>query len=216
MLNKLTKQLNGEDWSWNNLNTLGWAIGSISGSMAEEQETGQYPKFLGAHWKFLKIVVNKLFEFMHQSHPGVQDMACDTFLKIGQRCKRKFVIIQVGEHEPFVSELLTEPLWDSSTVSQTYPDNVMVVRDYTITLLSTAFPNMSISAVTLFVNSLFESRNDPATFKEHIRDFLVQSKGFSSQDNGNLYVEETTAQRERKRQRMLTIPGLIAPNEIQD
>jgi exportin-1 len=42
---------------------------------------GQYPRFLKAHWKFLKTVVNKLFEFMHEIHPGVQDMACDTFLK---------------------------------------------------------------------------------------------------------------------------------------
>ncbi|XP_037467330.1 protein EXPORTIN 1A-like [Triticum dicoccoides] len=141
MLNKLTKQLNGEDWSWNNLNTLCWAIGSISGSMVEEQENkflvmvirdllnlyeitkgkdnkaviasnimyvvGQYPRFLRAHWKFLKTVVNKLFEFMHEMHPGVQDMACDTFLKIVQKCKRKFVTQQVGENEPFVSELLT-------------------------------------------------------------------------------------------------------------
>ena len=37
MLKKLSKQLSGEDWAWNNLNTLCWAIGSISGSMAEEQ-----------------------------------------------------------------------------------------------------------------------------------------------------------------------------------
>lgn len=37
MLKKLSKQLNGEDWTWNNLNTLCWAIGSISGSMVEEQ-----------------------------------------------------------------------------------------------------------------------------------------------------------------------------------
>lgn len=37
MLRKLNKQLNGEDWTWNNLNTLCWAIGSISGSMMEEQ-----------------------------------------------------------------------------------------------------------------------------------------------------------------------------------
>ncbi|MQM04067.1 hypothetical protein Taro_036861 [Colocasia esculenta] len=35
------------------------------------------------------------------------DMACDTFLKIVQKCKRKFVITQVGENEPFVSELLS-------------------------------------------------------------------------------------------------------------
>jgi hypothetical protein len=33
---------------------------------------GQYPRFLRAHWKFLKTVVNKLFEFMHEKHPGVQ------------------------------------------------------------------------------------------------------------------------------------------------
>lgn len=46
---------------------------------------GQYPRFLRAHWKFLRTVVNKLFEFMHELHPGVQDMACDTFLKIAQK-----------------------------------------------------------------------------------------------------------------------------------
>ena len=31
---------------------------------------GQYPRFLKAHWKFLKTVVNKLFEFMHETHDG--------------------------------------------------------------------------------------------------------------------------------------------------
>ncbi|CAA2968069.1 EXPORTIN 1A [Olea europaea subsp. europaea] len=591
MLEKLSKQLNGEDYTWNNLNTLCWAIGSISGSMVEEQENrflvmvirdllnlceitkgkdnkaviasnimyvvGQYPRFLRAHWKFLKTVVNKLFEFMHETHPGVQDMACDTFLKIVQKCKRKFVITQVGENEPFVSELLTslaatiadlephqihsfyesvgqmiqaesdpqkreeylqrlmqlpnqkwteiigqarqsvdflkdpdviravlnilqtntsaatslgtyflsqitlifldmlnvyrmyselistsiaqggpyasrtsvvkllrsvkretlklietfldkaedqpqigkqfvppmmdpvlgdyarnlpdaresevlslfatiinkykgtmiedvprifeavfqctlemitknfedypehrlkffsllhaiatycfpalvqlsseqlklvmdsivwafrhternvaetglnlllemlinfqasefcnqfhqsyfltieqeifavltdtfhkpgfklhvlvlqhlfclvesgalsEPLCDVSTVPYR-PNNGFFVREYTIKLLSTSFPNMKISEVTQFVNELFESRIDLSTFKNHIRDFLVQSKEFSAQDNKDLYAEEAAAQQERERQRMLSIPGLIAPNEIQD
>jgi exportin-1 len=32
---------------------------------------GQYPRFLKAHWKFLKTVVNKLFEFMHETHEGI-------------------------------------------------------------------------------------------------------------------------------------------------
>lgn len=50
---------------------------------------GQYPRFLKAHWKFLKTVVNKNFEFMHETHEGVQDMACDTFLKIAQKCESK-------------------------------------------------------------------------------------------------------------------------------
>ncbi|KAG7550928.1 Armadillo-type fold [Arabidopsis thaliana x Arabidopsis arenosa] len=592
MLRKLNKQLSGEEWAWNNLNTLCWAIGSISGSMAEDQENrflvmvirdllnlceitkgkdnkaviasnimyvvGQYPRFLRAHWKFLKTVVNKLFEFMHETHPGVQDMACDTFLKIVQKCKRKFVIVQVGENEPFVSELLsglattvqdlephqihsfyesvgnmiqaepdpqkrdeylqrlmalpnqkwaeiigqarqsveflkdpgvirtvlnilqtntsaatslgtyflsqislifldmlnvyrmyselvstniteggpyasktsfvkllrsvkretlklietfldkaedqphigkqfvppmmesvlgdyarnvpdaresevlslfatiinkykatmledvphifeavfqctlemitknfedypehrlkffsllraiatfcfpaliklsspqlklvmdsiiwafrhterniaetglnlllemlknfqqsefcnqfyrtyfmqieqeifavltdtfhkpgfklhvlvlqhlfclpesgalTEPLWDATTVPYPYPNNAAFVREYTIKLLSSSFPNMTAAEVTQFVDGLYESRNDPSGFKNNIRDFLVQSKEFSAQDNKDLYAEEAAAQRERERQRMLSIPGLIAPNEIQD
>ncbi|XP_072954085.1 protein EXPORTIN 1A [Typha angustifolia] len=592
MLNKLSKQLHGEDWTWNNLNTLCWAIGSISGSMMEDQENrflvmvirdllnlceitkgkdnkaviasnimyvvGQYPRFLRAHWKFLKTVVNKLFEFMHETHPGVQDMACDTFLKIVQKCKRKFVIMQVGETEPFVSELLsylastiadlephqihsfyesvghmiqaesdpskrddylkrlmelpnqkwaeiigqasrsvdllkdqeviktvlnilqtntsaasslgpcffpqislifldmltvyrmyselisntiaeggpfaskssyvkllrsvkretlklietfvdkaedqphigkqfvppmmdpvlgdyarnlpdaresevlslfatiinkykgammedvprifeavfqctlemitknfedypehrlkffsllraigthcfqaliqlssqqlklvmdsinwafrhterniaetglnlllemlknfqvsefcnqfyrsyyltieqeifavltdsfhkpgfklhvlvlqhmfclvdsgslTEPLWDSSTAPYPHQNNMMFVRDYTIKLLGTSFPNMTSAEVTQFVDGLFQSKNDLPTFKDNIRDFLVQSKEFSAQDNKDLYAEEAAAQRERERQRMLSIPGLIAPSELQD
>ena len=149
MLDKLANQLNGKEYSWNVLNTLCWAIGSISGSMAEDQENrflvtairdllnlceitrgkdhkaviasnimyvvGQYPRFLRLHWKFLKTVVNKLFEFMHETHPGVQDMACDTFLKISIKCKRKFVIMQVGEHEPFVNELLRSCRTPSAT-----------------------------------------------------------------------------------------------------
>mmetsp|Transcript_46953 Transcript_46953/g.93552 ORF Transcript_46953/g.93552 Transcript_46953/m.93552 type:complete len:1107 (-) Transcript_46953:612-3932(-) len=139
MLERLQQQVDGQQWSWHNLNTLCWAIGSISGAMSEEDEkrflvtvikdllglcemkrgkdnkavvasnimyvVGQYPRFLRAHWKFLKTVVNKLFEFMHELHPGVQDMACDTFLKISQKCRRKFVILQVGEAMPFIDEL---------------------------------------------------------------------------------------------------------------
>nr|CAB3456381.1 unnamed protein product [Digitaria exilis] len=552
MLNKLSKQLNGEDWSWNNLNTLCWAIGSISGSMVEEQSdqyaailpfinryvVGQYPRFLRAHWKFLKTVVNKLFEFMHEMHPGVQDMACDTFLKIIQKCKRKFVTLQVGESEPFVSVLLsnlpttiadlephqihtfyesvgqmiqaesdntkreeylkrlmslpnqkwaeiigeagrstdilknqdvirsvlnilqpiiyliacytrmyselvsnticeggpfasktsfvkllrsvkretlklietfldkaedlphlgkqfvppmmdpvlgdyarnvpdaresevlslfatiinkykgemleevprifeavfqctlemitknfedypehrlkffsllraigthcfqafiqlssqqlklvmdsiswafrhterniaetglsllleilknfeasgfqnqfyktyflnieqeifavltdtfhkpgfklhvsvlqhlfyvvdglTEPLWDATMVPSQYANNAMFVRDHTIKLLSSSFPNMTPVEVAKFVDGLFSSKTDLPNFKNHIRDFLVQSKEFSAQDNKDLYAEEAAVQREKERQRMLSIPGLVAPNELQD
>jgi exportin-1 len=67
---------------------------------------GQYPRFLKAHWKFLKTVVNKLFEFMHESHEGVQDMACDTFIKIARQCKRHFVALQPGEQEPFIEEIV--------------------------------------------------------------------------------------------------------------
>ncbi|CAO3597587.1 unnamed protein product [Absidia cylindrospora] len=140
MTNKLQRQMDGSEWSWQNLNKLCWAIGSISGAMNEETEkrflvtvikellslcemkrgkdnkavvasnimytVGQYPRFLKAHWKFLKTVVNKLFEFMHESHEGVQDMACDTFIKISQKCMRYFVEQQSGERQPFIDEIL--------------------------------------------------------------------------------------------------------------
>lgn len=33
-------------------------------------------------------------------------MACDTFLKISNKCKRKFVVLQLQEQQPFVAELL--------------------------------------------------------------------------------------------------------------
>jgi len=37
---------------------------------------------------------------------GVQDMACDTFIKIAKKCRRHFVILQSQETEPFVEEIL--------------------------------------------------------------------------------------------------------------
>ncbi|XP_055916894.1 exportin-1 [Eupeodes corollae] len=138
---KLLNQVNGTEFSWKNLNTLCWAIGSISGAFNEEDEkrflvtvikdllglceqkkgkdnkaiiasnimyvVGQYPRFLRAHWKFLKTVVNKLFEFMHETHDGVQDMACDTFIKIAIKCRRHFVTIQPNEACTFIDEILS-------------------------------------------------------------------------------------------------------------
>mmetsp|Transcript_19896 Transcript_19896/g.79425 ORF Transcript_19896/g.79425 Transcript_19896/m.79425 type:complete len:964 (-) Transcript_19896:362-3253(-) len=140
MLKKLASQMDRTEWSWHNLNTLCWAVGSISGAMTEAQEkkflvivikellqlceivkgkdnkavvasnimyvVGQYPRFLRAHWKFLKTVVNKQFEFMLETHPGVQDMACDTFMKIAQKCRKKFVAMQQGENKPFIDEII--------------------------------------------------------------------------------------------------------------
>lgn len=138
---KLLNQVNGTEFSWKNLNTLCWAIGSISGAFNEDDEkrflvtvikdllglceqkkgkdnkaiiasnimyvVGQYPRFLRAHWKFLKTVVNKLFEFMHETHDGVQDMACDTFIKIAIKCRRHFVTIQPNEACTFIDEILS-------------------------------------------------------------------------------------------------------------
>lgn len=37
---------------------------------------------------------------------------------------------------------------------------------------------------------------DNAAFKDHLRDFLVQTKSFSSQDNADLFADEAAAARE--------------------
>lgn len=41
-----------------------------------------------------------------ETHDGVQDMACDTFIKIAQKCRRHFIQVQVGEVMPFIDEIL--------------------------------------------------------------------------------------------------------------
>jgi exportin-1 len=92
-------------FSFERLNKLCWALGSISGCMPSEEEdkfvvsvikellnlcedthgktnkafvatdimyvVGQFPNFLITHWAFLKTVIKKLVEFMHEKHEGV-------------------------------------------------------------------------------------------------------------------------------------------------
>ena len=41
-----------------------------------------------------------------ETHDGVQDMACDTFIKIAQKCRRHFVQVQQLEVMPFIEEIL--------------------------------------------------------------------------------------------------------------
>lgn len=67
---------------------------------------GQYPAFLKCHWKFLKTVIKKLNEFMHEKHPGVQDMACETYLVIAKECKEEFSKAQ-AEDGPYLNIILS-------------------------------------------------------------------------------------------------------------
>lgn len=96
---------------------------------------GQYPEFLNEHWNFLQTVILKLFEFMHETFEGVQEMAScclpfflsssisfsflmfvfrswcqsvDTFLKIAKKCRGEFVVIQQNEEVPFVNKILSQ------------------------------------------------------------------------------------------------------------
>jgi exportin-1 len=67
----------------------------------------QHPRFLVNHWNFLKTVVKKLFEFMHETHFGIKDMSVDTFLRISQNCGGEFIRIHEADdqREPFIFEI---------------------------------------------------------------------------------------------------------------
>lgn len=224
MLAKLTEQVDGSAWSWNNLNTLCWAIGSISGAMAEDEEkrflvtvikdllglceqkrgkdnkavvasnimyvVGQYPRFLRAHWKFLKTVVNKLFEFMHEVHPGVQDMACDTFLKIAGKCRRKFVTLQAEESVPFICELVDNL---NAIISDLEPHQIQAFYEAVGTMLSDKsrdlpidrknllarlmeLPNRSWRMIMEQATTNVESLVEPNTIKEIIKILKTNNK----------------------------------------
>ena len=69
---------------------------------------GQFPVFLRTHWAFLKTVINKLHEFMHEPHPGVQDMASETYLKISKLTKEEFVKRNGKEEEPYVNVIIRD------------------------------------------------------------------------------------------------------------
>ena len=105
---------------------------------------GQYPKFLNNHWKFLKTVVKKLFEFMHESFEGVQDFACETFLKISIKCARNFVVMQQGENEEYIKELVR-------TVSETTKD----LKPHQQLMFYEAIGNMINSEVNLTKKTLY-------------------------------------------------------------
>ncbi|KAK7199714.1 exportin 1 [Novymonas esmeraldas] len=52
---------------------------------------GQYPRYLRNHVTFLSTVTRKVFQFMREQFPGVQDMAVDTFVKLSKQLDTKYV-----------------------------------------------------------------------------------------------------------------------------
>jgi len=99
--------------------------------------------------------------------------------------------------------------------------NAMFLRDYVTTIISSAFPNVALVHVRQFVLGLLENRAmDLNAFKQHMRDFLIQLKEFSAEDNAELFAEERMANANMQRQQLiaqrLAVPGLVNPHERDD
>lgn len=63
-----------------------------------------------------------IFYFYIETHDGVQDMACDTFIKIAMKCRRYFIHVQVGEAMPFIDEILNSM---ATIISDLQPQQVI-------------------------------------------------------------------------------------------
>jgi exportin-1 len=112
---------------------------------------------------------------------------------------------------------VTVPLFDtaSAPMGQTNP---VFLREHISHLLITSFPNLTRAQVSHFVEGIFDLNMDLPTFKTHLRDFLIQLKEFSVEDNSGLFQEETDKEARQKIEetQMLrsAVPGILKPSEI--
>lgn len=112
---------------------------------------------------------------------------------------------------------VTVPLFDPAT-APAGQSNPVFLRNHISDLLITSFPNVTSTQVGTFVDGMFDLKMDLPTFKTHLRDFLVQLKEFSLEDNTGLFSEEQEMEaREREEvvaAQRLAVPGLLKPSEI--
>jgi exportin-1 len=112
---------------------------------------------------------------------------------------------------------VTVPLFDPATQppGQTNP---AFLRDHISTLLITSFPNLSKVQVAKFVEGMFDIKMDLPTYKTHLRDFLIELKEFSAEDNSALFGEEQEYERKQREQELMhqraNVPGILKPSEI--
>jgi exportin-1 len=98
-------------------------------------------------------------------------------------------------------------------------DNAQFLKEHLGGLLVKAFPNVTKQQVASFVHGLFDVSMDQNAFKLHLRDFLITIKEFESEDNSDLFAEESEARLEMSRQEqwqyMASVPGLLKPADLE-
>ena len=114
---------------------------------------------------------------------------------------------------PAAAAQSTDP--SAATVSA---GNISYVQDFVANLLRTAFPHLTDNQIKITVQGLFNLDQDIPAFKEHLRDFLVQIREFTGEDDSDLFLEEReTALKtahEEKRKIQISVPGMLNPHEV--
>lgn len=104
---------------------------------------------------------------------------------------------------------LAAPLWEGGAPGA-HASNAAYVTGAVTALLTASFPNLRPGTVDAAVGGMCALR-EYAAFKEHLRDFLVQTKQFASQDNADLFAEEAARTAAAEAERLAAIPGMVAP-----
>ena len=113
------------------------------------------------------------------------------------------------------SDQLSAPLWDANALGPgAYPNNAAFVKEHVSKLLATSFPNMGPAEVQVLIKGMFDYKADLTMFKNHLRDFLVQTKQFKSSDNSAMFAEEQAARQVQERARIDAVPGMIPANQV--
>merc|ERR1740129_168385 len=96
--------------------------------------------------------------------------------------------------------------------------NVTYVPEFVANLLRTAFPHLSDNQIKITVTGLFNLDQDIPAFKEHLRDFLVQIREYTGEDDSDLFLEEREGAlkkaQDEKRKIQIAVPGILNPHEM--
>ena len=99
-----------------------------------------------------------------------------------------------------------------------FSHNNDIFQGFVANLLKTAFPHLTDNQIKITVTGLFNLNQDIPGFKDHLRDFLVQIREFTGEDDTDLYLEEREAAlktaQEDKRKVQMSVPGILNPHEI--
>jgi len=122
-------------------------------------------------------------------------------------------------HASILAYMFTLVEQEKITVPLGQPENnVLYIQQYVANLLKTAFPHLTDNQIKITVTGLFNLNHDIPQFKDHLRDFLVQIREFTGEDDTDLYLEEREAAlkvaQEEKRKIQLSVPGIMNPHEI--
>lgn len=113
---------------------------------------------------------------------------------------------------------LQAPIYNTSETPAGTP-NRGFLEGYIQNLLTTAFPNLQVSQIQSFVQSMFTYNSDLPRFKLTLRDFLISLREFSG-DNAELYAEDKEQEAEKakaqEKERAKQVGGLMKPSDMDD